>query len=68
VRSVSVGTLNVAACDAAGPAAALWVDPAVHAEECRRFDSFVVRGPAVDDCDFFIGAIGTDGYGRFFRL
>ena len=23
-------------------------------------------GPAVDDCDFFIGAIGTDGYGRFF--
>jgi hypothetical protein len=49
-----------------GAAAALWVDPAVHAEECRRFDSFVVRGPGFDDCDFFVGAIGTDGYGRFF--
>jgi hypothetical protein len=48
-----------------GAAAALWVDPAVHAEECRRFDSFVVRGPTPADCDdFFIGAIGTGGYGR----
>jgi hypothetical protein len=27
-----------------------------------RFDSFVVEGPAADDCDFFTGAIGKDGY------
>ena len=40
------------------------MDPAVHAEECRRFDSYVVRGPGPNDCDFFVGAIGTDGYGR----
>ena len=49
-----------------GAAAALWVDPAVHADECRRFDSYVVKGPGPEDCDFFTGAIGTDGYGRFF--
>jgi hypothetical protein len=47
-----------------GAAAALWVDPAVHADECRRFDSYVVKGPGPDDCDFFTGAIGTDGYGQ----
>jgi hypothetical protein len=47
-----------------GAAAALWVDPAVHADECRRFDSYVVKGPGPDDCDFFTGAIGTDGCGQ----
>ncbi|WP_230589214.1 hypothetical protein [Mycobacterium kansasii] len=45
---------------------ALWVDSTVHAAECRRFDSYVVKGPHAEDCDFFIGAIGKDGYGRFF--
>jgi hypothetical protein len=25
--------------------ALLWLDPVVHASECRRFDSYVVRGP-----------------------
>lgn len=50
----------------AGAASALWVDPAVHGDECRRFDTYVVAGPGADDCDFFTGAIGTDGYGRFF--
>ncbi|ORJ52739.1 hypothetical protein MJO58_27880 (plasmid) [Mycobacterium lentiflavum] len=44
----------------------LWVDPVVHADECRRFDSYIVQGPDADDCDFFTGAIGKDGYGRFF--
>ncbi len=44
----------------------LWVDPVVHEAECRRFDSYVVKGPGPNDCDFFVGAIGTDGYGRFF--
>jgi hypothetical protein len=42
----------------------LWVDPAVHLAECRRFDSYVVKCPTADDCDFFTGAIGKDGYGR----
>ena len=45
---------------------ALWVVPVVHASECRRFDSYVVEGPREEDCEFFIGAIGKDGYGRFF--
>nr|VTP03813.1 hypothetical protein BIN_B_05271 [Mycobacterium riyadhense] len=38
----------------------------MHASECRRFDSYVVKGPGATDCDFFTGAIGKDGYGRFF--
>jgi hypothetical protein len=45
---------------------ALWVDPVVHASECRRFDSYVVKGPREEDCEFFIGAIGKDGYGSLF--
>jgi hypothetical protein len=44
----------------------LWVDPVVHAAECRRFDSYVVKGPGAGDCDFFAGAIGKDGYGRYY--
>jgi hypothetical protein len=32
---------------------ALWVDPAVHSAECRRFDSYVVKGPDPVDCDIF---------------
>ena len=48
------------------PGMPLWVDSVVHADECRRFDSYVVQGPDASDCDFFTGAIGTDGYGRFF--
>ncbi|WP_231108100.1 hypothetical protein [Mycobacterium avium] len=44
----------------------LWVDPDVHVAECQRFDSYVVEGPKAEDCDFFTGAIGEDGYGRFF--
>jgi hypothetical protein len=43
---------------------ALWVDPVVHASECSRFDSYVVKGPRAEDCEFFTGAIGKDGYGR----
>ena len=44
----------------------LWVDPAVHGQECERFDTFVVAGPAEVDCAVWTGAIGKDGYGRFF--
>lgn len=44
----------------------LWVDTAIHADDCARFDSFVAIGPAATDCDIWIGAIGGDGYGRFY--
>jgi len=44
---------------------ALRVDPLTHAEEQRRFFSRVVRGPGTDDCHLWVGAIGSDGYGRF---
>ena len=44
---------------------ALWVHPGVHVAECRRFDSYVVKGPGPEDFDFFSSAIGKDGYGGF---
>jgi hypothetical protein len=47
-------------------AAALWVDPVVHAAECRRFDTRVVEGPREQDCSVFSGGVGADGYGRFY--
>lgn len=31
----------------------------------RRFWSHVARGPAVSDCWIWTGAVGDDGYGRF---
>src|SRR5262245_43176826 len=43
----------------------LIVDPAAQAAELRRFASWVVCGPGVDDCAIWVGAIGADGYGRF---
>ena len=43
----------------------LVVDRRIHAEELRRFDSNVVRGPGADDCAIWTGAVGADGYGRF---
>jgi hypothetical protein len=42
----------------------LVVDRRIHAEELRRFDSNVVRGPGADDCAIWTGAVGADGYGR----
>lgn len=44
----------------------LCVDRVVHAQECARFDAFVVAGPSDADCAVWVGAIGKDGYGRFF--
>lgn len=44
----------------------LTVDPIVHGQECARFDAFVVAGPAESDCAVWTGAIGKDGYGRFY--
>ena len=43
----------------------LVVDAAAHADELRRFVSYVVRGPGDDDCAIWVGAVGADGYGRF---
>jgi hypothetical protein len=45
--------------------APLVVDAAAHGLELRRFASQVVCGPGVDDCAIWMGAIGADGYGRF---
>jgi hypothetical protein len=43
----------------------LVVDRRLHAEELRRFESYVVAGPGADDCAIWVGAIGADGYGRY---
>jgi len=43
----------------------LVVDRRVHAEELRRFEALVVRGPRADDCAIWVGPIGADSYGRF---
>ncbi|WIB72535.1 hypothetical protein [Curtobacterium sp. MCBD17_026] len=37
----------------------------MRATEEERFWSHVVKGPEPDDCWFWSGAIGDDGYGRF---
>ena len=37
----------------------------MHAAELARFESLVVRGPQADDCAIWKGAIGGDGYRRF---
>lgn len=48
------------------PAVALWVDPVLHAAECARFANYIVAGPTASDCAIWCGAIGADGYGRFY--
>ena len=44
----------------------LIVDPRLHAGEIARFTSHVVCGPTHSDCNIWTGAIGADGYGRFY--
>jgi hypothetical protein len=44
----------------------LIVDPRLHAAEIARFRQYVVCGPTAVDCNIWIGAIGADGYGRFY--
>jgi hypothetical protein len=44
----------------------LVVDPRSHAGEIARFTSHVVCGPTASDCNIWTGAIGADGYGRFY--
>ena len=41
----------------------LVVDLRVHAEELRRFEQNIVRGPGAQDCAIWCSAIGADGYG-----
>jgi hypothetical protein len=43
----------------------LLVDRRLHTEELRRFEDNAVRGPGDDDCAIWTGAVGGDGYGRF---
>ncbi len=43
----------------------LVVDQRAHADELRRFEDNVVRGPGGEDCAIWCSAIGADGYGRF---
>ena len=43
----------------------LVVDQAAHAEELRRFEGNLVRGPRAEDCAIWCSSIGADGYGRF---
>lgn len=44
----------------------LVVDRLLHAAEIARFHSHVVCGPTASDCNIWTGAIGADGYGRFY--
>lgn len=44
----------------------LIVDRRVRALKVARFHRHVVCGPTVSDCDIWTGAIGADGYGRFY--
>ena len=44
----------------------LVVDPRLHAGEIARFTSHVVCGPTASDCNIWTGAIGADGYGRYY--
>jgi hypothetical protein len=46
----------------------LVVDPRLHAGEIARFTSHVVCGPTASDCNIWTGAIGADGYGRYYLI
>ena len=43
----------------------LIVDPIAHKSEVQRFAAFCVEGPRERSCTIYRGAIGDDGYGRF---
>ena len=44
----------------------LRVDARLHAAEVARFRAKIVTGPDPADCAIWIGALGGDGYGRFY--
>lgn len=69
-RNGSAVSGGVSGARAAGPRRisqplALRVDPIADAAERDRFFSRVVCGPGPRDCHLWVGAIGSDGYGRF---
>ena len=64
---LSVGPRSVAVVRSVDKASVgVWVDPAVHAAECARFERYIVCGPRDGDCDIWSGAIGADGYSLHF--
>nr|WP_287454452.1 hypothetical protein [Rhodococcus sp. (in: high G+C Gram-positive bacteria)] len=38
------------------------------ATELARFERYIVRGPHVDSCAIWVGAVADDGYGRFWLM
>lgn len=43
----------------------LIVDRRDHSAEIGRYENKIVRDPAAEGCWYWVGAIGDDGYGRF---
>ena len=67
-RATRTGTVSVVepTVSVMRSAGRLVVDPRLHAGEIARFTSHVVCGPAASDCNIWTGAIGADGYGRYY--
>jgi hypothetical protein len=64
--SVSVGLLNVTACEARARRPRCGSILRCTPTNAGASIPNVVKGPGPEDRDFFTGAIGADGYGRFF--
>ena len=60
-----MGLSSVSACEPRVGGGAVGPSCECTSTECRRFDSYVVKGPGPEDFDFFSSAIGKDGYGGF---
>ena len=69
-RATRTGTVSVVepTMSVMRSAGRLVVDPRLHAGEIARFTSHVVCGPAASDCNIWTGAIGADGYGRYYLI
>jgi hypothetical protein len=67
-RATRTGTVSVVepTMSVMRSAGRLVVDPRLHAGEIARFTSHVVCGPTASDCNIWTGAIGADGYGRYY--
>ena len=67
-RATRTGTVSVVepTVSVMRSAGRLVVDPRLHAGEIARFTSHVVCGPTASDCNIWTGAIGADGYGRYY--
>ena len=69
-RATRTGTVSVVepTMSVMRSAGRLVVDPRLHAGEIARFTSHVVCGPTASDCNIWTGAIGADGYGRYYLI